>query len=78
MTIEMKGPPARTITSEVMMLDGARMRQVTELPDKSKVVMIQDLSQGKSLTLVPASKTATVLTSTKNRKDKTPEYGESL
>ncbi len=75
MTIEMKGPPARTITSEVMTLDGARMRQVTELPDKSKVVMIEDLSQGKSLTLVPASKTATVLTSTRNRKDKTPEYG---
>ena len=75
MTIEMKGPPARTITSEVMMLDGTRMRQVTELPDKSKVVTIEDSSQGKSLTLVPASKTATVLTSTKNRKDKTPESG---
>jgi outer membrane lipoprotein-sorting protein len=75
MTIEMKGPPARTITSEVMTLDGARMRQVTELPDKSKVVMIEDSSQGKSLTLVPASKTATVLTSARNRKDTTPEYG---
>jgi hypothetical protein len=53
MTIEMKGPPARTITSEVMTLDGTRMRQVTELPDLSKVVTIQDSSQGKSLMLVP-------------------------
>lgn len=76
MTIEMKGPPARTTTSEMMMLDGARIRQVTELPDKSKVVMIRDLSQGKQLSLFSASKTATVHTSTKNRKDKTPEYGD--
>lgn len=75
MIIEMKGPPARTITSEIMTLGGTRMRQVTELPDKSKVVEIRDLSQGKSLMLVAASKTATVLTSTKNRKDKTPESG---
>lgn len=74
MTIEMKGPPARTITSEVMTLGGARMRQVMELPE-SKVVTIEDSSQGKSLMLVAASKTATVLTYTKNRKDKTPEYG---
>jgi outer membrane lipoprotein-sorting protein len=75
MTIEMKGPPARTLTSEVMLLDGARMRQVTELPDKSKVVTIQDLSRGGSLMLVPASKTATVVTSTRNDKDTTPEFG---
>ena len=75
MTIEIKGPPARTITSEVMTLGGARMRQVTQLDDMPKVVMIQDSSQGKSLSLLPASKTATVLTSTKNRKDKTPESG---
>ena len=74
MTIEMKGPPARTIKSEVMTLDGARMRQVMELPE-SKVVTIEDSSQGKSLMLVAASKTATVLTYTKNRKDKTPESG---
>lgn len=74
MTIEMKGPPARTITSEVMTLGGARMRQVMELPE-SKVVTIEDSSQGKSLMLVAASKTATVLTYTKNRKDKTPESG---
>jgi hypothetical protein len=58
-----------------MVLDGARMRQVIDLPDKSKAVMITDLNQGKKLTLMPASKTATVLTSTSNRKDKTPEDG---
>ncbi len=81
MTIEMKGPPARTMTSEVMVLDGSRMRQVMELPDmpelpdKSKVVTIEDSRQGKSLLLVPASKTATVRISTNNRKDKTPESG---
>ncbi len=74
MTIEVKGPPAQTITSEVMVLDGSRMRQVTEM-DKSKMVVIQDLSQGKRLSLWPASKTAMVLTSTKNRKDETPENG---
>lgn len=74
MIIEMKGPPARTITSEVMTLGRARMRQVMELPE-SKVVTIEDSSQGKSLMLVAASKTATVITSTKNRKDKTPESG---
>jgi outer membrane lipoprotein-sorting protein len=76
MIVEMEGPPVQTLTSEVMVLDGARMRQVTELPDKSKVVTIQDLSQGKSLMLVPELKTATVLTSTSNRKDKTPESGD--
>ena len=75
MIIETKGPPARTITSEIMTLGGTRMRQVTELPDMPKFVVIQDSSQGKSLTLEPASKTATVITSTKNRKDKTPESG---
>ena len=32
MTIEMKGPPARTITSEMMVLDGFRMRKVKDLP----------------------------------------------
>ena len=77
-TIEMKGPPEQTLTGEMMVLDGVRMRQVTELPDKSKWVVIKDLSQGKSLTLVPALKTATVLTSTSNRKDETPEYDASV
>ena len=78
MIVETKGQPAQTLTGELMVLDGVRMRQVTELPDKSKVVMIQDLSQGKSLMLVPGSKTATVLTSTSKRKDKTPEYDASV
>ena len=77
-TIELKGPPVQTLTGEMMVLDGVRTRQVTELPDKSKVVVIQDLSQRKSLMLVPASKTATVLTSTSKRKDKTPEYDASV
>jgi outer membrane lipoprotein-sorting protein len=75
MIIETKGPPARTITSEMMTLGGTRMRQVAELPDMPKFVMIEDFSQGKSLTLVPASKTATLITSAKNGKDKTPESG---
>ena len=39
MTMEMKGPPARTITSEVMMLGGTRSRQEMEMPE-SKMVMI--------------------------------------
>jgi outer membrane lipoprotein-sorting protein len=78
MTVEMKGPPARTIESEVMVLDGVRVRLVIELPDKSKVVEIQDLSQGKQLFLTPASKTATVLTSTSNLKVKTLGYGDPL
>jgi outer membrane lipoprotein-sorting protein len=77
-TIETKGPPVQTLTGELMVLDGVQMRQVTELPDKSKVVVIQDLSQRKSLMLVPASKTATVRTSTSERKDKTPEYDASV
>jgi outer membrane lipoprotein-sorting protein len=75
MIVEMKGPPGRTLTSEVMLLDGTRMRQVTELPEMPKVVTIHDLSRGGSLMLVPASKTATVVTSTRNHKDTTPEYG---
>lgn len=74
MTMEMKGPAARTMTSE-MMLNGLRTRRVSELPDKSKVVVIGDLSQGEQLSLFPASKTATVH-STKKRKDKTPEDGD--
>ena len=77
-TIELKGPPVQTLTGELMVLDGVRMRQVTELPDKSKVVVIKYLSQRKSLLLVPASKTATVLTSTSKRKDQTPEYDASV
>ncbi|MHC4580816.1 MAG: hypothetical protein ACYS14_05115 [Planctomycetota bacterium] len=76
-TAEFKGLPAQTLTGEMMVLDGVRMRQVMELPE-SKVVTIEDSSQGKSLMLVAASKTATVLTSTSKRKDKTPEYDASV
>ena len=39
-----------------------RTRQETEMPDKSKWVMISDWSQGKSLSLDPATKQATVMT----------------
>lgn len=77
-TIETKGPPVQTLTGELMVLEGVRMRQVTQLPDKSKVVVVQDLSQRKSLMLVPASKTATVLTSTSERNDKTPEFDAAV
>jgi outer membrane lipoprotein-sorting protein len=59
-TTESKGQPA--ITSEVMVLDATRLRQETEMPNKSKGVTITDLSRGKSLTLEPASKKAMVLT----------------
>ena len=52
-----------------MILDGGRMRQEIEMPDKSKVVMITDLNQAKTLTLIPASKTATVLTMTNRPKN---------
>jgi outer membrane lipoprotein-sorting protein len=69
MTVVTKGPPVRTITSDVMTLDGGRMRQEIEMADKSKLVMITDLNQAKKLTLTPASKTATVLTLTNRPKN---------
>jgi outer membrane lipoprotein-sorting protein len=69
---------ATTTTSEVMMLDAARSRQETERPDKSKMVMIFDWGQGKSLTLVPATKTATVLTFANMPKDKVPKDKDPL
>jgi outer membrane lipoprotein-sorting protein len=61
-TTEMKGPPPVTTTGEVMVLDATRSRFEMEMPDNSKVVVIQDLSQGKQLTLVAGSKTATIFT----------------
>jgi outer membrane lipoprotein-sorting protein len=61
-TIEMKGPPPVTTTGEAMVLDAARTRFETEMPDRSKVVTIEDLSQGKQLTLEPKVKAATMLT----------------
>ncbi|MGO9919580.1 MAG: hypothetical protein ACLQIB_33395, partial [Isosphaeraceae bacterium] len=62
LTTEMEGPPAVTITSEVMMLDATRSRQELEMPGKFKAIMIFDWGRGRSLTLEPASKKATVLT----------------
>jgi len=61
-TTEMKGPPAVTMRSEVMVLDAARSRQEMEMPDKSKAVMIFDWGRGKSLTLDPATKKAMIVT----------------
>jgi outer membrane lipoprotein-sorting protein len=61
-TTEMKGPSPVTTTGEMMVLDATRSRWEMEMPDKSKVVTIQDLSQGKQLTLMADSKTATILT----------------
>ena len=69
--MEMNGQAIMT-TAEVMVLDATRSRQETEMPDKSKMVMIYDYGQGKSLTLVPASKQAIVLTMTKLPKGKIP------
>lgn len=62
LTTEMKGPPPTTTTSEMMVFDATRTRYETETAEKSKVVAIQDLSQGKQLTLIVGSKTATILT----------------
>ncbi len=69
--MEMNGQ-AITTTAEVMVLDATRSRQEMEMPDKSKIVMIFDYGRGKSLTLVPASKQAIVLTMTKLPKGKIP------
>lgn len=64
MITEMKGPPAGTATTEVMMLDATRSRSEmeVEMPDKSKfmTVHIRDGGQGKTLLLNPAEKRATV------------------
>ena len=73
MTAEMKGPPAVTTTTEVMMLDDVRTRQETAMPDGSKIVVIEDSTQGKSLHLLPSSKTATVLTIANGPKYKSAE-----
>jgi hypothetical protein len=69
--LEMNGQ-AITTTGAVMVLDATRSRQEIEMPDKSKMVMIFDFGQGKSLTLVPASKQAIVLTMTNMPKGKIP------
>ncbi len=58
-TVEMKGPPAVTITSEEMVLDATRSRSETHAP--SELVRITDFGQGKSLSLYPEAKHAMVL-----------------
>jgi len=68
-TVEMKGPPAATITGDVMVLGATRSRQEMEMPDKSKGIMIFDWGRGKSLTLEPATKKAMVLTLANLSKD---------
>ncbi len=78
LTAEMKGPPPITTTSEVMVLDDARMRQETAMPDGSKMVMIQDMTQGKSLYLLSSSKSATILAFTNRPKYKSAEGGNPL
>ncbi len=75
--MEMKGR-ALTTTAEVMMLDAARSRQETEMPDRSKMIMIFDWGQGKSLTLTPAVKQAVVLTFVNMPKDKIPKEKDPL
>ena len=54
------------------MLDANRSRTESEMPDKSKTVQIWDGGQGKSLTLEPAEKRATVYNDANMPKDKTP------
>ncbi len=68
MTIVMKGPPAVTTTGEMMILDAARSRHEMVMPDGSKTVTIDDMSQSKRLILLPATKTATVHTFTNRAK----------
>jgi len=70
-TVEMKGPPAVTIAGEEMVLDAARSRSETEMPGAPKTVQITDWRQGKSLSLIPALKRATVLkySNTENVRD---------
>ena len=58
---EVKGPPAATITGDVMVLDATRMRQEMEASNMPMGVMIFDWGRGKSLTLDPATKKAMVV-----------------
>ncbi len=60
-TTEIKGPPAMTVTSEVLVLGATRSRHEMEMPGKSKGIMIFDWGRGRSLTLEPATKKAMVL-----------------
>jgi len=72
LTAEVKGPPATTITSEVMVLDAARSRQETEMTaqgttneeklNKAKWVMITDWGRGKGISFDTGTKRAMVIT----------------
>ncbi|NQT14157.1 MAG: hypothetical protein HQ582_15490 [Planctomycetes bacterium] len=76
LTTETKGPPPVTTTGEMMVLDTTRMRWETQMPDKSKRVTIEDMSQGKQLILMVGSKTATIHTSAPT--DRTSADGDFL
>ena len=69
--MEMNGQAIVT-TGEVVVLDATRSRQEIEMPNKSKMVMIFDWGQGKSLTLEPTTKKAMVLTMANMPKGKIP------
>jgi outer membrane lipoprotein-sorting protein len=56
-TIEIEGQPARTITSQWMVLDAKRSRM--EIADQ--YIHITDWSKGKSLSLMPVTRHATIL-----------------
>ncbi len=78
MTVVMKGSPPVKFTSDVMMLNDARIRQETQIPNMPKMVMIQDSRQRKSLSLNIATKTATVVTFTNRPKYKASEDKDPL
>ena len=61
MTTEVKGPPAATITGEVMVLGATRSRLEMEAPNMPKGIMIYDWGRGKSLVLDPTTKKAMVV-----------------
>ena len=59
MVVETKGPPARTSTSQQMVLDATRSRH--EMTTPGQLITISDEGQGKGLTLDPKTKQATIL-----------------
>jgi hypothetical protein len=78
---ELKALPAETLkdcmTFEVMMLDAYRSREEMG-KGKSKMVMISDMGRGKSITLQPAEKQATVTNYADAPKGKTPRGGDPV
>jgi hypothetical protein len=63
---------AAGVTTEVMMLGADRVREESVGPDNSKVVHIWDGRQGKSLSLLPDQKRATLSTEASTSEHKTP------